>query len=800
MIRNYFIIAWRNLLKHKVVSVINLLGLTVAFTICVLLVMGVYHELSYDQFHENRKEIYHPYFVMQRAEGRKPTPYMTEPMLRTLKERFPAVKQGSRYYNRECELVYNGKHFIKQIAYVDADFFRMFNFPLVQGSALNDRDNIVLDEETAKAMFGEEEPVGKQLKMQSGGSWHLYTVTGITQNIPANSSFSYSVATLFENNENYPEQVNNWHDHNHHLFIQLAPGTDRQQFEAGLQPFINTQFKHIVENLKLEGAKASPNGQYMEMLLQPFSNLHTDNSIYGWKNAVSRTYLNMLLIVAGFVLLVACINFINLSIGKSFTRTREIGLRKSLGAEPRQVVMQFWGEAVLICLLALLITIPLCYFLLPYYRELFGSSVTTAILFKPVTIACILGGFLLVTIIAGGYPAWKMSRLDAVNILKGRLKLKTSGSMRGSLIISQFAIAILLISCTWITWQQLHYLRNHPVGYNSTQVISIPVGTEVNGKDALELLRQKMAGNPSVLNITGLSKDMGLGMDGQSFGLMIALGHKNKSMHVRWLSVGHDFVKTMGLQLLEGRDFLGTDSTGLVINEEMARLLGEESAVGVRIRYDSVQAPSPIIGVVKNFNYESLHHPIQPLALVMHMNIPISHLFVKVRPDNLPEMMDKLSAAWAGIAPHSAFKGSFVDANVNRQYAREEQLTRIFIYAAIAAVILSCLGLFALAVLVITQRTKEIGIRKAMGASAGNILQLITHDFVKLILVAMAVAAPLAWYFMNKWLAGFAFSIEIEWWWLAGAGLLALLVALCTIGHQSLKAAFTHPIRSLKSE
>jgi putative ABC transport system permease protein len=806
MLRNYLKIAFRNLLKHKVNTLINLLGLTVAFTICLLLVISVYYEFSYNKYHVNGKDIYRPYFAQQTPEGEQFQPTMPEPMLKALKDQFSAVKYGTRYMRRGGEIEYNGKHYMKQVTYVDADFFSMFTFPLIKGNAekvLDSKNNIVLNEEVATAIFGNEDPIGKIVRMQSTGTWRAYTVTGVGKKVPDNSSFAYQTATRFENEDNYPNTVNEWESTNHDLFIQLVPGTDPRKFEAGLHTFINKQYESNINDLKRDGAQPNKRGQYVELLMQPFLSMHTDTSMRGVGTVISRTYLNMLLAVACFVMLIACFNFINLSVGRSFTRSREVGLRKTLGAMPRQVAMQFWGEAALICLIALAISVPLFYFLLPHYKLIFDSSLTIDVLYRPSTIACIFACFLLITLAAGGYPAWIMTRMDAVKILKGKLRLKTSGALRNGLIISQFAIAILLISCTLVTWQQLNYLRNRPLGYNSNQIVSIPVGSEVGGRDALRLLKQKLAQEPSVLSVTGISTNLGVGLDGGSYSWGTGFDYKEKAVNMSWLNVGYDFVKTMDLTLLSGRDFsetFSTDSNSIVINEQMARQLGEKDPIGVKLVYDTAQTPMTVIGVVKDFNFQSLHTKVEPMGLVMHRPMPINVLLVKVRPDKLPVMMNKLRSAWAEISPRSEFKGSFLDENIDRQYAREERFTRIFVYAAIVAIVLSCLGLFALAILAIMQRTKEIGIRKALGASAGSIVQLITRDFVKLIFIAMVIATPLAYYFMNKWLEGFAFSIDIKWWWLLCAGLMALLVALFTIGYQSLKAAFTNPVKSLRSE
>lgn len=803
MIRNYILIAWRNLLKYKVITGINLLGLTVAFTVCLLLVLSVCYEFSYDKFHVNGKDIYRTYFSIQTLEGNNLQASMPYPMMDALKEECPEIKYGSRYNIQGGELEYNGKHAMKTISYVDRDFFSMFSFRLIRGhitAALSHRNNIVLDEETAQALFGEEDPLNKQVKMQAGGSWRLYTVSGIVERTPGNSSVQYSVLTLFENDIENNKHSGNWYHNYHDLFVQLLPGTDPRNVEAHTQHLISKQYQERIAGMKRDGVKPAENGQYVSLLLQPLLSLHTDTSVVSFGSVISRTYLNILLAVACFVMVIACINFINLKVGRSFTRCLEVGLRKTMGASSRQLAMQFWGEAVLTCFMALLLSIPLFFLLLPHYKEIFESSLTGNILFQPATILFILICFLVITVIAGGYPAWIMARLNARTMLKGKLQLKTSAPLRSGLIISQFAVAILLISCTLVTWKQLSYLRNRPLGYNKEQVISIPVGSEVNGKEALELLRQKLEREPFAVSATGLSDNFGEGIDGSDYKWGISFDYKERTIGMRWLNVGYDFIKTTDLTLLSGRDFNSADSEGIIINEQMALQMGEKDPVGIKLIYDPAKTPLTVIGVVKDFNFLSLRNKVEPLGIVMYSPIPVNFLLVKVRPDNLPAAMDKLSAIWSSIAPNTSFKGSFIDENINRQYLREERLTRIFIYAAIIAITLSCMGLFALAVLLIMQRTREIGIRKVMGASAGNILELITFNFIKLILIAMVIATPLAYYFMNNWLKSFAFGVKLEWWWLLIAGLLALTVALCTIGYQSLKAAFMNPSASLKSD
>lgn len=807
MIRNYLKIALRNLWKHKTNTLINLLGLTVAFTICLLLLLSVYYEFSFDKFHKNPQDLYRAYFSVQLPERTELQPSMPEPMLKALKEQFPVVEYGTRYNRNGCEIAYKDKHFFKELVFCDADIFSMFSFPLEKGNApqaLAGRNNIVITRSLADAIFGKDDPIGRQLRVQSGGPWKVFTVSAVTTDMPANSSIRFDAAVQFEHGYTYPNSVGRWDVTNHDIFLRLKPGADEAAFEKAAQGFISKQYTDYIGDLKRDGAQPAANGLYMQLLLQPLLDAHTDMNMRGPGTTVSRSYLHMLLAVAVFVLFIACINFINLSVGRSFTRSREVGLRKTLGALPFQVGMQFWGEAAIICMMALLISIPLFYAVLPQYKLIFGSSLETAVLQQPMVIASVIGGLLLVTVLAGGYPALVMTRMDAVNILKGKLKLKTSGGLRNGLIIGQFAIAILLIGCTLIAWKQLSFLRARPLGYNSSQVVSIPVGQEVDGREALALLRQKLAAEPSVLSVSGISNNLGTGADWGSYSFSVGFDYHNRAINMAWLNVGYDFTKTLDLPMQYGRDFsqgFGADSSGIIINEQMARKMGVINPVGEVLLLESMNNMQlKVLGVVKDFNFQSLHRPVEPMGLVMYADMPINYLLVKVRPDNLPVIMGKLKTIWAQIAPRSEFKGSFIDENINRQYNREERFTQIFVYAAVVAIVLSCLGLFALAVLAIMQRTREIGIRKALGASAGSIVQLITKDFVKLICIAMIIATPLAWYFMHTWLENFAFSVQIKWWWLLAAGLLALAVALCTIGYQSLRAAFANPVKSLKTE
>jgi putative ABC transport system permease protein len=511
----------------------------------------------------------------------------------------------------------------------------------------------------------------------------------------------------------------------------------------------------------------------------------------------------LLLGIGVLILLIASINFINLSIGRSFTRSHEIGLRKTLGALKSHVVLQLWVEALLLCFIALAMSAVLTYVLLPHYTQLFQMSVAREILYSPSVWIFVLIGFLLISIIAGGYPAWMVARVNIISIFRGKFSIKTSSGIRNGLIVVQFAIAVLLMICTFVTWQQVNYLRSRPIGFNRNQVISVPIEGKENPNIVLERLRQKLSSSPQVVSVSGIYNNLGRGLDGSTRSSVVSFDYKNRNLRSKWLGVSYDFIKTLDLELVEGRDFsrqFPTDSTAMVINESMAKLIGEKNVIGVQLPVHDSATPMTVIGVVKDFNYESLHNKIGPVSFVIEEPFGVHYALIKVAPANLPQSMDLIAGVWKEILPNAEFKGSFVDENIERQYRREAKMGQIFISGAIIAIVLSCMGLLAMVILIVTQRVKEIGIRKVLGASVSNIVMLISKDFLWLVIIAFVIAAPFAWWGMQKWLDNFAYRISIEWWVFAIVAVLAVMIAFLTISIQAVKAAMANPVDNLRTE
>jgi putative ABC transport system permease protein len=806
MLKNYFKLAWRNLLKHKTDSSINIIGLCVAFTCALLLFLSVYFEFSFDTFHKNADNIYKLYYNVSRPKEVEMGTSMPVPLTPALKQSVPEVKHIARYINSGAVVRYKDKKLSQNLKYTDADFFSMFSFPMLKGSAtaaLSDLNNVAIRSGAAKAIFGDEDPVGKTIEMQMGEEWKPFLVSAVIADFPDNSSIAYDLVVRFENIPEYMEMADRWDSFNHEAYVQLQDGVNAAVFPKKTQPLISKALAEDIENLKRDGAAPLKDGSYFQLQLLPLLDLHTTANISGEGGAINRSYLYLLLVIGVLILVIACINFINLSIGRSFTRTHEIGLRKTLGAQRFQLIGQFWSEAFLICLVALAVSTALCQWLLPKYRQLFAMNVSEDILSSPTIWLAVIVVFLVITLIAGGYPAWLMSRFNIINILKGKISIKRSQKLRNSLIVVQFAIAILLMICTIVAWQQISYLKSKPLGYNKHQVISIPIEGEVNPIAALEMMRAKLATHTSVESISGIYDNLGRGLDGSQRRSVMGFDYKNRGISTVWMGASYDFVKTLELQLVAGRDFsreLLTDSNAILINEAMAEELGEKNIVGMSIPIRESGPPKQVIGVIKNFNYESLRGKIKPLTLVLESRFPPNYILVKVKPDNLPASMQLLKDTWAQVAPGNQFNGSFLDENVDRQYRREEKLGQIFIYGAIVAILLSCMGLLAMVMLIIAQRIKEIGIRKVLGASEAHIVGIISKEFMLLVVISFIIAAPIAWMFMNSWLQNFAYRISVNWWVFLVAAAAAVIIALGTICIQALKAAWMNPVKTLKTE
>jgi putative ABC transport system permease protein len=805
MFRNYFKIAWRNLWKHKTLSAIIVFGMAVAIAAALLLSLTAYHELSFDNFHTNKSHLYQVYLEQHQLNETEKSSIMPVPLAPALKAEYPDIVEITRMGSGANGLVrYNNRELDLNSRAVDPGFLKMFSFPILYGNnqdPLKDLNDIVITEQCAKKVFNTVNVTGRTLEMKVGNEWKVFRVTAIAKDFPDNSSFTFDVLTRFENFGGYQQNTAEWENMNHEVFIQLNEHATQAAFEKRVPKFSHTHFRNLLDNLKRDGAKPDADGELLRLRLIPFPEVHFNN-ISNQGRGVDKFYLYILLSISAFIIFIASVNFVNLSLARSFTRAKEIGIRKVMGAVRWQLISQFWGEALIVCLLALVVGCGLAYILLPYYKTTFYPYLSIHILQSPMVWAYLAGGFLLITLFAGGYPAWAISAFNTILIVKGKLPKGKSHHLRNSLMVVQFILSSFLIICTFVAWQQITYLRKKPLGYNKHQVVSIPINNNLDPEKTLALMRSKLANEPQVVGVTATDINLGRGMDGSSRTSMIGFDYNGRGIKTHWLRVDFDYLKTLDIKLLKGRDFsnsYGMDSAGVLINETMAQQLGEKEPVGKFLELDGSKLQ--VLGVVKDFNFKSLHQAIAPLTMFIRPdNWPANYIFVRVQPNNLPASMSMLQSKWKEINPQGAFVASFLDENTDRQYKNETRLSQIFMSSAILTILISCMGLFAIVLLVIVQRNKEISIRKVLGASVPSIVGLVSKDFLKLVLVAVLIASPLAWMGMNKWLESFAYRIHVSWWVLVLAGVTALLIAFITMSFQSVKAALRNPVDNLRSE
>lgn len=807
MIKNYIKTAIRNLWKGRVFNGLNLLGLSVAIACCTLLFLTVYFELSFDKFNKNLPDIYQFYFTANRAAKVEKNTSMPVPLAPAIKQEYQDVKYITRMANGGTQVTYKDKQVGENIHFVDEDFLEIFTYPIVKGNTKNPLKNlndVVITEYAAKAIFGSEEPVGKTIELNYDGKPESFLVTAVAKDFPDNSSISFDMLLRFEHYPNYTDNLSQWDNQNHSVYIQLNSNVNAQGFEKKLQAFIPKHFSETVKNITRDGAKPDADGHVLTLNIFPYAKNHVNDGTNGGLEGapVSTSSLLSLLCIGIFILFIACINFVNLSVARSFTRAREVGVRKTLGASKLQLLGQFWVETIMVCLGALIIGLLIAYMILPGFKAAFKSNITMQMLLQPVQLLSMLGLFIFITFIAGFYPALLMLRYKTVQVLKGTVNAVKPGKVRNILLVVQFSISTLLIVCTLITWQQMNFVKNTPLGFNKSEVLSIPVGRGQDGGKALALLRNVLNGDPNVVALTGAYDNLGRGLDGSQRSSVNGFIYNGHELRTAIQKVDYDYVKTLDIKMVDGRDFsrdFATDSDAVVVNEAMAKLINAKNTVGTALPMDD-KHPSRVIGVFKNYNFRSLHDEIMPLTLVMDKNYKINYIFVKVKAGNLAQGYNAISQKWKATFPSVEFKGSWINENTEKQYKKEQRLSTIFISSAIIAIIISCIGLVAMSVMIMVQRTKEIGIRKVLGSSVSNIVLLLSRDFIKLVALAAVISFPVGWWVMNNWLADFAYHINIQWWIFALAGLIAITIAFVTVSFQSLRAALINPVRSLKSE
>jgi putative ABC transport system permease protein len=806
MIKNYFKTLWRNMQKNKLHTAINVIGMAVAFTCSILLLVMVYYEFSFDKFNKNKNQLFKLYSFENKEKGAQLSSSMMYPVVTTIKAEGIGVEKATRFKYRGQEIRYKEKTLEQSAILVDDDFFSMFSFPIIKGAQqhpLASTGDVVLSEKTAINLFGSEEPIGKAIEVKIAGEWKSLIVSAVLEDAPKISSIQYSVLARTEIDPEYAARKNAWDFSNHDVYIQLAQNISQLQFEKRVRDYVKKYEPVDEDALKKEGYKKDANGDYYGMKLLPIEQLHFSAELSNG-NAVSKPFLYILLLVALVIILIACFNFINLNIGLSFTRTKEMGIRKCLGAGKRQVWLQVWGESLVTVLAAIIMGITTTTILMKGFNKMMESTFDTSILYQPLVILGLLILLFLVSLMASGYPSYIMGKLKTVEILKGKISLKKPGLFRNALIVAQFAIAIVLICTTFIIYQQFQHLRKAPLGYTTTSLVSIPIKKYEKGREIVSSLRTLLASQPTVFSVTGSDINLGVGKDGSYNQTGFGFNYNGQMVRTNFMAADYDIVKTLGIKLKEGRDFSNAyvaDSTNsVIITESMAKQLTDRNAVGLSFYADSSQPKWNVVGVIPDFHLYSMYQENKPLTIGFNNKAFVSYALIKVNTQNPAATMDIIKNAYAQAEPSVEFKGSYVTENIDRWYKNEKRLSNMFSIAALVAIVLSCMGLFGMAFIIIRQRVKEIGVRKVLGASVSGITTLVTKEFIKPVVVALLIATPIAWWAMHQWLQDFTYRINIQWWVFAIAGIVAVLIAILTVSFHTVKAALTNPVKSLRTE
>jgi putative ABC transport system permease protein len=802
MFKNYLKIAIRNIRKQKGYAFINIAGLAIGMACCILIILYIAHELSYDRFHENSDRIFRIGINAKISGSPLLAPLSNAPSPLVLKQDYPevldAVRIRSPFPVSKTLVKYEDKKFyVDGVLYADNSFFDVFTFPMINGdskTALKTAYSVVLTEEIAFRYFGDDDPLGKVLKFNERED---FTVTGVIKNVPRNSHFTFSMLCSFETlYARDREAMENWYNWNLYAYLLLPEEYDYRQLEKKFPAFIE---KHLGEELKAIGGE-------MKYFLQPLTSIHLHSNLqFELSGNSSILYVYIFGAIALFILVIACINFMNLATARSANRAKEVGLRKVVGAKRKELIKQFLGESLVYSFFSLLIALALVELALPFFRSFSGIDLRLSYASLGWLIPGFLGLILFVGVVAGSYPALFLSRFQPVRVLKGSLKAGTASSrFRSLLVVAQFVISISLIIGTAIILNQLNYMKNTSLGFDKEKVLVVEI-MDRSILQSLDSIKTELKRIPGVLNVAASSIVPGEFPDHQIY---LPEGFSEKQAQVmESMNVDHDFIPTLGIEIVDGRNFSAefkTDSGETVlINETAAKKFGWDDPVGktikVPISYDLEMGTRRIIGVVKDFHLASLHKTIGPLVI---SNSPgyLNSIAIKISHENSGHTIDLIRERWRKIHPDRPFEYYFLGDSFDSQYDSEERLSDLVASFAGLAIFIACLGLFGMASFAAEQRTKEIGIRKVLGASVPGVVALISKDFLKIVGIANIVAWPLAYFIMKRWLQSFAYRTSIELGVFILAGFLALVITLITVSYQAIRAAIANPVDSLRYE
>jgi putative ABC transport system permease protein len=815
MLKNYFKTAWRSIKSNKLFSFINIFGLSVGFTCCLLITLFILHETTYDHHHKNADRLYEVATTFVKDGKDDPTPNTPAQMAAAMKQEFPEVEESTRIlqlfedktlvqYKRsdaEIKSFYETKGFA-----ADSTFFRLFSYQFIAGNpnnCLDEPNTVVINEEIAKKVFGDEPALNKIIKISSNTNGDTsFTVTGVFRPLktPTQINARFFISMKGGNLQQFIAAQTDMAGNNmFQTFLLLKPGANAKALEAKFPAFVE---KYIGSALKSMGF-------YKKQFLIPVKEMHlypglnTNISTVG-----SLASLYILGSIALFTLLLACINFMNLSTARSSKRSSEVGIRKVLGAEKHSLIKQFIGESVLLSFIALLLAFGIASATLPFFSYISGTELALGFSTQWPPMLGFVGIAVITGILAGSYPAFYLSSFVPVKVLKGRFTNSLSAvALRKGLVIFQFIISVVLIIASVVINKQMQYMRTKDLGFQKEQQIIIPMRSG-NAKNVYTALKGEIQKNSLVENVGASIYYPGLVNPGD-ISLRREGASANEGKLVRTNYVDESFLQTLAIQPLAGRLFSSqfpADTNGrIIINLATVKQLGfalPDDAIGKKLYFDwrGQSFEYHVVGIVQDFHFQDLHVPIAPYAFLLNNQPFYNYLVVHAKTGNLFTLLNSIRKTWGSLNPNEPFEYSFLDEDFQKNYATEDRHAAMVGFFTTIAILISCLGLFGLAAFSAEQKIKEIGIRKVLGASVASIVRLLSKDFLKLVLLTLVIAAPIGWFFMNKWLEDFAYRINIGWWMFAVAGLFAVVIAFATISVHAIKAAVTNPIKNLRTE
>lgn len=811
MIKHYFKIAIRNLSKQRVPALINILGLSIGIACFSLFLLYALNEFNYDRFHKNATLIFRVFRWNEAYEGREKggDTYMPMPLGPAMKQDFPDVNDYVRIDEGWSKnFVRTGKTLNRiPVSFADPQVLTVFSFPMKYGNpaqALKSKHDVVLTDETSKKLFGDVNPVGREIEIKVEDKFETFTVNGVCEDLPSNSSIQFEILASYEFLETTTSgqrSMNNWNRSSYQTYVLLQQESKLAEQPNRMLAFHNKYYPDNEKELRKSG-RWKGKGAPETYGLQPITDMHTNTEIVGGlTEQVNPKNLWILLSIAAGVLIIACINFTTLSIGRSAGRAKEVGIRKVVGSNKKSLIAQFLTEAILLSILSLMIGLLMAQILLPYFNQLSGRNISFSLKQFPELAWLLAALMVIVGIVAGSYPSLVLSAFKPVEVLKSKLRLNGSNFFTKSLVTFQFVLSISLIISTVIIMQQLKFMQSRNPGFTKENVIVVDA-SEINTKKNYPVFRQLLLAHPEIKSMAGAELGLGEGMGWSRSGFEF----NRKPKEVYEYSIDADYLNVLNIPLLAGRNFdpgFSDDTVkSVIINESMMRDFGWtlKEAVGKQLTGYSENFTPIVIGVAKNFHYRPFKEEVSPQMFQQFSNYKRCRFFVRIQPGDPSKALASIEKEWKVIVPDLPLNYSFLDEDLDKFYKSESKWANIVGWAGGISIFLACLGLFGLASLAAINRTKEIGIRKILGASITAIVKLLSKDFTKLIIIALLIASPITWYLMHGWLQDFAYRINISYWIFILSGIVTIFIAIATISMQAIKAALANPVKNIRTE